>query len=40
MLPVIKCLLYLSPLKGAYDDFFDIINGDKLSSKLEKELRW
>jgi hypothetical protein len=40
MLPIIKCHLCLSHLKGAYDDLVDIVNGDKLSSEVEKELRW
>lgn len=38
MLQVTKCHLPLSHLKGAYNDLVDIINGDKFSTELGKEL--
>jgi len=40
MLQVIKCQLPLSHLKGAHNDLADIINGDKLSTEVKKELGW
>jgi len=40
MLPVIKCQLPLSHLKGAHNGLIVIINGDKLSTEIEKELGW
>jgi hypothetical protein len=40
MLQENKCHMPLSHLKGAYDNLVDIINGDKLSTELEKELGW
>lgn len=40
MLQVITCQLSPSHLKGAHNDLIGIINGDKLSTEVEKELRW